>query len=87
MAAKAMKIDGDTVEIGDKLWDNLAREFVTAESVGINRVNLAGGGVVFPNGISNDRKRYYWHDPVTITPRKADGDRLSRIRAIAALVI
>lgn len=84
--AENMMIDGDIVEIGDKLWDNLGRAFVTVESVSSNRVNLVGGGVVFPNGIMNDRKRFYWMDPVTITPRKADSERMGRIRSIAALV-
>ena len=86
MATAAMTIDGDTVEIGDKLFDIMARKFVTVESVGSNRANLVGGGVVFPNGEMNGTKRMYWLDPVTITPSKTDGERMARIRAIAAIV-
>ena len=81
-----MRIANQPVEIGDTLFDVVSLEHVKVIAVGngVADVQTKTSIVRIKEGGKLGRvKRYYWHNPIAIEPKKEDGDRMIRLRKIA----
>lgn len=69
-----MKVDGDSVNIGDRLWhDRYGWGTVTHISTGVCHMRFADANneVIFTEGgKSNGYKVLWWGPPIKIVPRK-----------------
>lgn len=84
-----MKLDGYDIFVGDKVYDLLLKQWVVVKDVR----DTSFVGVVkntthtyFGEGIRNNTKVAYWHEPMVIVPPKSVGEWNAQVKAYTHIV-